>query len=82
MAQNDQLTAFPENLAVLKAPKSDGAPVRESLFVSANAWDPAGICSFGFATFWSNRSAQPAEALGITPSATGTQLTDALNLVR
>ncbi len=36
-------------------------------FVSSNGWDAAGAKTFGFTTFWINRTAAPIEALGVTP---------------
>jgi 2-haloacid dehalogenase len=43
---------------------------KESIgFVSSNYWDIAGAASFGFQTFWLNRSQLPADELGVTPTA-------------
>lgn len=36
-------------------------------FVSSNGWDAAGAKSFGFKTFWINRTHAPVDALGVTP---------------
>lgn len=36
-------------------------------FVSSNGWDAAGAKSFGFTTFWINRTTAPVDALGVTP---------------
>ena len=36
-------------------------------FVSSNGWDAAGAKSFGFTTFWINRTAAPVDALGVKP---------------
>ena len=36
-------------------------------FVSSNGWDACGAKSFGFRTFWINRSGAPADALGAAP---------------
>lgn len=36
-------------------------------FVSSNGWDAAGAKSFGFKTFWINRTTAPVDALGVTP---------------
>lgn len=36
-------------------------------FVSSNGWDAAGGKSFGFKTFWINRTTAPVDALGVTP---------------
>jgi len=38
-----------------------GLPVADMAFVSSNAWDAFGACSFGFRVFWINRSGAPAE---------------------
>jgi 2-haloacid dehalogenase len=35
------------------------------LFVSSNAWDVAGAKSFGYQVAWCNRTAAPAEELGV-----------------
>lgn len=39
----------------------------EVAFVSSNGWDAAGAKSFGFKTFWINRTSAPVEALGVKP---------------
>jgi 2-haloacid dehalogenase len=39
-------------------------------FVSSNSWDIAGAASFGFQTFWSNRSGAVVDELGVRPDAT------------
>ena len=36
-------------------------------FVSSNGWDAAGAKSFGFKTFWINRTNATVDALGVTP---------------
>jgi 2-haloacid dehalogenase len=36
-------------------------------FVSSNCWDAAGARSFGFTTFWINRTGAPVDALGVKP---------------
>ena len=51
-------------------------PTREILFVSSNCWDALGATWFGYTTFWINRSGQPIEELGATPTAQGRLLTD------
>lgn len=43
-------------------------------FVSSNFWDIAGATSFGFRTFWINRSGQKPDELGFRPRATLTRL--------
>ena len=46
-----------------------GFPKEAIGFVSSNYWDIAGATSFGFRTYWLNRSAAIADELGITPTA-------------
>lgn len=63
-------------------PDAFGLPAKNILFVSSNAWDACGATWFGYTSFWINRSGQPAEELGVSPSATGRQLTDVLTFVK
>lgn len=51
------------------AATSLGIPKEAIGFVSSNYWDIAGATSFGFRTYWLNRSAAVADELGITPTA-------------
>ena len=46
----------------------------EILFVPFAGWDVAGAKWFGYPTFWVNRLASPAEALGVEADATGQDL--------
>jgi len=46
-----------------------GVPKEAIGFVSSNYWDIAGATSFGFRTFWLNRTAAVTDELGITPTA-------------
>ena len=39
----------------------------EIAFVSSNGWDAAGAKSFGFKTYWINRTSAPVDALGVKP---------------
>lgn len=57
-------------------------PTREILFVSSNCWDALGATWFGYTTFWINRSSQPLEELGVTPTAQGRLLTDVVAYVK
>jgi 2-haloacid dehalogenase len=57
-------------------------PTREILFVSSNCWDALGAAWFGYTTFWINRSGQPLEELGVTPTAQGRLLTDVVDLIK
>jgi 2-haloacid dehalogenase len=63
-------------------PDAFGLPAKNILFVSSNAWDACGATWFGFTSFWINRSGQPAEELGVSPSATGRLLTDVVTFVK
>jgi 2-haloacid dehalogenase len=45
-------------------------------FVSSNFWDVCGATSFGFHTFWVNRSGATPDLLGYTPQATLTSLAE------
>ena len=45
-------------------------------FVSSNGWDAAGAKSFGFTTFWINRTAAPVDALGLIPDRVLNSLTE------
>lgn len=45
-------------------------------FVSSNFWDVAGATSFGFRTFWVNRTGTAPDDLGYQPAAVLSQLTD------
>jgi 2-haloacid dehalogenase len=51
------------------AATSLGFPKEAIGFVSSNYWDIAGATSFGFRTYWLNRSAAVADELAITPTA-------------
>jgi len=45
-------------------------------FVSANSWDVCGAASFGFETYWINRSGATHDILGETPKATFSTLAE------
>jgi 2-haloacid dehalogenase len=51
-------------------------------FVSSNGWDIAGAASFGFETFWINRTGAPVDRLGIAPGHIMTTLADLPALLR
>jgi len=53
-----------------------GVPKEAIGFVSSNCWDACGAKSFGFRTFWINRSGAPLDALDATPDHTIARLTD------
>ena len=51
-------------------------------FVSSNCWDACGAKSFGFLTFWINRSGAPVDELGAAPDYTIRSLGELPALVR
>jgi len=53
-----------------------GIPKEAIGFVSSNYWDIAGATSFGFRTYWLNRSATVADELGVNPAVTLQTLSD------
>ena len=57
-------------------------PTRDILFVSSSCWDACAATWFGYTTYWINRSGQPLEELGATPSAQGSRLTDVVAFVK
>ena len=54
----------------------------EILFAAFAGWDAAGAKGFGYPTYWVNRLDAPAEDLGVTPDATGRDLSGLLRFVR
>ena len=60
------------------APDTFGLSAKDMLFVSSNAWDVCGAAWFGYQTFWVNRANLPMDELGVTPTGSGSSLTDVL----
>lgn len=58
-----------------------GVPKEAIGFVSSNCWDACGAKSFGFITYWINRSGAPLDALDARPDHTIKLLTDLSALV-
>jgi 2-haloacid dehalogenase len=58
------------------------APAGAIGFVSSNFWDVAGATSFGFRTFWINRTGAAPDDLGYKPTAVLSQLTDLATLLK
>ena len=79
MNQYRHLSAFPENLGVLRELKARGIPAAQILFVSSNGWDAVGATWFGYTTLWVNRAGLPPEQLDTEPTRTGTSLRDVLS---
>jgi 2-haloacid dehalogenase len=63
------------------AEESLGVPRSMMGFVSSNGWDAAGAKTFGFQTFWVNRSGVPVERLGVRPDETIKDLGELAGLV-
>lgn len=59
-----------------------GLSAKNILFVSSNCWDACGATWFGYTTFWVNRSGAPLEELGVTPDASGADMTALLKFVQ
>lgn len=64
------------------APDVFGLSAKNILFVSSNCWDVCGAAWFGYTTFWVNRSSAPLEELGVTPDASGPDMTALLQFVQ
>lgn len=78
----DRIGAYkPEPRAYRMAVDAFGLAREEILFVAFAGWDAAGAKRFGYPTFWVNRLDLPGEELGVTPDATGRDLTDLLRFV-
>jgi len=58
-----------------------GVEAGEIGFVSANGWDCSGAAAFGFQVIHVNRYGQAKERLGVEPSATVSDLTEAATLL-
>ena len=58
-----------------------GLPRTMMAFVSSNCWDAAGAKSFGFRTFWVNRSGAPVDRLGVRPDETVRDLAGLVELL-
>jgi 2-haloacid dehalogenase len=56
-------------------------PREEVLFVAFAGWDVAGAKWFGYPTYWMNRLASPAEALGIEADASGQDMSTLLQFL-
>jgi len=62
----DEVKIFkPSPRAYALGPARMGLPADQLLFVSSNAWDVAGAKAFGYQVAWCNRTAAPAEELGM-----------------
>jgi 2-haloacid dehalogenase len=79
----DQIRAYkPDPRAYQMAIDAFQLRREEILFAAFAGWDVAGAKWFGYPTFWVNRLNLPAEELGVTPDATGRDLTDLVGFVQ
>ena len=63
----DEVKTFkPSPRVYALGPARLGIAATDLLFVSSNAWDVAGAKAFGYRVAWCNRTAAPAEELGLT----------------
>jgi 2-haloacid dehalogenase len=53
-----------------------GGPAQELAFVSSNGWDACGATWYGYRTVWLNRTAAPAERLGVAPDVEARSMLD------
>jgi 2-haloacid dehalogenase len=74
-------TYKPDPGAYQMAPDAFGLARDEILFAAFAAWDAAGAKSFGFTTYWVNRSNSAAEELGNAADAQGHDLSELRNFV-
>jgi 2-haloacid dehalogenase len=51
-----------------------GVHKQQVAFISSNFWDVCGATSFGFRTYWINRSGAQQDELGFAPAAILTRL--------
>lgn len=79
----DAIRTFkPDPRAYQMAIDAFGLSRTEILYVAFASWDAAGAKSFGFPTYWVNRSGLPAERLGVSPDGAGRDLTELVAFAR
>lgn len=79
----DRVRAYkPDPRAYQMAMDTFGLPRGEIVFAAFGGWDAAGAKSFGYPTFWINRTSLPVEELGVAPDAIGDNLNDLVRFVR
>jgi 2-haloacid dehalogenase len=74
-------TYKPDPHAYQMASDAFGLARDEILFAAFAGWDAAGAKSFGFTTYWVNRTNSSAEELGNTADAQGNDLSELRNFV-
>ena len=66
----DELRIFKPHPSVYQLAVDKLGVTRQRIaFISSNYWDVAGATSFGFRTFWINRSGAQPDELGYRPTA-------------
>ncbi len=79
----DQVRVFkPHPLAYRLGLDTFGFKRKEIAFAAFAGWDAVGARWFGYPTFWVNRLQRPAEELGITADASGSDLGSLVDFVR
>ena len=78
----DRVGAYkPDPRAYQMALGAFGMAREEIVFAASAGWDAAGAKTFGYPTFWVNRTNLPAEELGATADGTGSGLADLVKFV-
>jgi 2-haloacid dehalogenase len=73
----DRVRVFkPAPLAYQMGINAFGLPRERIIFCAAAGWDAAGARSFGYRTFWLNRTRAPAEELGVKADGEGAGMND------
>ncbi|HYM01474.1 MAG TPA: haloacid dehalogenase type II [Stellaceae bacterium] len=79
----DRVRAFkPDPRAYRMGVDAFGLAREEIAFCAFAGWDAAGAKSFGYPTFWINRTGAPIEELGVVPDAIGRSLADLVAFTR
>lgn len=78
----DRVGVFkPDPRAYQMATTAFGVPKSQIAFSAYGGWDAAGARTFGYTTFWVNRTAAPADRLAAAPDGVGSGLTDLLAFI-
>lgn len=81
LSTDREKTYKPDPRAYRMAMDAFGLTRDDILFVPFAGWDAAGAKWFGYRTFWVNRLGLPAEELGVTVDAMGSNLNDVVKYV-
>ena len=78
----DEVKTYKPNPAVYElAVRKLGLDKKDIAFTSSNFWDAAGAKSFGFRTYWVNRTGASAEDLGAMPDVTLRTLSELVEIL-